>query len=191
MQRILVFSLLLTLAACSEKPVPPSIHFAPGELHLDKAEIADLPADKVQSKAIGVIFDSFKSREIKDWSFAAKSLPEPWRALYTSSELDGEVKNGGFHQYFFNTRCKLLRETLDDLRYLSANEFADIYEKAISGIDVAYYTSSKRDDDDWEKFTTKYADHQWDDLEKRFYAQKPELDEIAAQHIKAHPEEYQ
>jgi len=191
MQKVLLFSLLLTLGACSKKSAAPAIHFAPGELHLDKAEIADLPPDKVGSKAFGVIFDLFKARKIEDWSSAAKLLPQPWRALYTSSELDGEVKNGGFHQYFYNTRCKLLRETLDDLRYLGASEFADIYEKAISGIDMAYYTSSKREDDDWEKFTTKYADHQWNELEKRFYAQKPKLDEIAAKHIKEHPEDYQ
>jgi len=191
MQRILLLSVLLTLAACSRKSVAPPKHFAPGDLHLDKDEIANTPTDEVQRKAVGVIFDLFKARNIEDWTYAAKSLPQPWRALYTSSELDSEVKNGGFHQYFFNTRCKLLRETLDDLRYLDASQFADLYEKAIAGIDVSYYRSSKRDDDDWEKFTTKYADHQWDDLEKRFYDQKPELDVIAAQHIKAHPEEYQ
>jgi Domain of unknown function (DUF4375) len=180
------------LAACSKKKTAAqSIHFAPGELHLDKEEIVNSPPVDVRRKAFGVIYDLFKARNIDDWSSAAKALPQPWRALYTSSELDGEVKNDGFHQYFFNTRCKLLRETLDDLRYLGATEFADIHEKALSGIDVAYYTSSKRDDDDWDKFTSKYADRQWDDLEKRFYALKPEIDEIAAQHIKAHPEEYQ
>jgi len=77
------------------------------------------------------------------------------------------------------------------LRFIGATGFLDIFERAVAGIDINYYTSPKRDADDWEKFTTKYADHQWDELEKRFYAQKPELEEIAITYIKAHPDEYE
>ncbi len=88
MQRVFLLPLLLALAACSKKPAAEPIQFAPGELHLDKTEIAALPQDKLQSKAFDMIFDAFKARNLEDWSSAAKSLPQPWRALYTSSELD-------------------------------------------------------------------------------------------------------
>ena len=191
MRLIFISFLIMAMVSCSKKHSAPMVHFDPSDFHLSKTEIQTLAPNELRSKAFGVIMNVFEAKKVEDWSGAAKSLPQSWRALYTALELQSEVANGGFHQYFYNTRCQLIEETRADLRFIGATEFLDIFEKAVAGIDIKYYTSPKRGEDDWNKFTTKYADQQWDDLEKRFYAQKPELEGVAIAHIKAHPDEYE
>jgi len=105
MRRIFIPLLLLTMLSCTKKPSALVIHFDRSELHLDKAEIQSLPPNELRTKGVGAIVDAFKAKKVEDWSAAAKGLPQPWRALYTALELDSEVANGGFHQYFYNIRA--------------------------------------------------------------------------------------
>jgi hypothetical protein len=46
-------------------------------------------------------------------------------------ELDMEVNNGGFNQYFFNSSGQNCFETLRELRKLGKNKKAELLEKAI------------------------------------------------------------
>jgi hypothetical protein len=76
--------------------------------------------------------------------FDALSVPESvFRAVW---ELETEVNNGGFHQYFFNSSGKFARFALDALRAVGASQTAGILELAISviGTDVQWSNDAAR-----------------------------------------------
>lgn len=59
------------------------------------------------------------------------SLSRGERAYLLTADLSGEVCNGGFDQYFSNTGCKHVHETLEALRMIGALEYAELLEKAL------------------------------------------------------------
>ena len=61
-----------------------------------------------------------------------KDVPNPTETpIANIEELDMEVNNGGFNQYFFNSSGQHCFETLRELKRLGKNKKADLLEKAI------------------------------------------------------------
>ena len=63
------------------------------------------------------------------------SLEGPEQVFFLVWWLEGEVNNGGFHQFFFNSNGALAPETLDALHTIGAPNTGEILREAI---DVAY-----------------------------------------------------
>src|SRR5262249_19147060 len=61
---------------------------------------------------------------IADWSAGLQMLN--W-----TSELEAEVNNGGFHQYFWNTQGKHANAALRGFQVISAVKHADLMQRAI------------------------------------------------------------
>jgi len=47
-------------------------------------------------------------------------------------ELENEVNNGGFHQYFFNSSGNSTMETINALEVIGSKIFLDLFKKAIN-----------------------------------------------------------
>ena len=61
-----------------------------------------------------------------------KDVPNPTETpIANIEELDMEVNNGGFNQYFFNSSGQHCFETLRELKRLGKNKKAHLLEKAI------------------------------------------------------------
>ena len=191
---ILLWLGIVVPCGCSKSSAPPKpLPTATERLRLPAEAIGSLQPAELHSKANEVVYEVLKETGTEDpavWDATVAQLPPQWRLVYTIMTLDGQVRNGGFHQYFFNSRCRLIKETENDLAYLGATEFHQICAEAFRGIDLAYYTSPDRDEDDWEKFTSKYSDKKWEILEDRFFQQKPRLSDLVGSFIKQHPDLY-
>src|SRR5687767_5733267 len=58
-------------------------------------------------------------------------LTEPQKNFYLNQNLEREINNGGFNQYFINSSGDFAHETVKSLKLISANHTADILQKAI------------------------------------------------------------
>lgn len=54
------------------------------------------------------------------------------KTIYLCQELEGEVNNGGFDQFFFNSSGDFTMETLSALRDIGAKKTYELLERAIS-----------------------------------------------------------
>jgi hypothetical protein len=60
-----------------------------------------------------------------------KNLSKELRFIFLSNQLDGELFNGGFEQYFSNSAGEYILETLDGYRLIEDTRIITILEKAI------------------------------------------------------------
>ncbi len=124
---------------------------------------------------------------------AAKKLPRGMRMIYTTINLQAEVDNGGFNQYFWNTQGKLNREALADLELIGAHRYARLFEEAIK---QARKEAPMRDRfrriGTPDAFSRSYTYTHLDAYDTRFFKleQKYSLTKLRAAYIRAHPDEF-
>ncbi|MBN1510516.1 MAG: DMP19 family protein [Phycisphaerae bacterium] len=53
------------------------------------------------------------------------------RMLYATSQMEGEVNNGGFVQYFWNTENEFSQMALEGLQLIGAQKHADLMQRAM------------------------------------------------------------
>ena len=110
-----------------------------------------------------------KGLEREEYTEHVRQLPPHWRAVYTSFMLEGEVNNGGHHQFFWNSERSLNKETLEDLRLISAKPFILLFEEALDVFNQHDYAEDKRESGNaWEAFTEGYKEKRMDILDTAF-----------------------
>jgi len=59
------------------------------------------------------------------------ALPPHWRVVYTACTLEGEVNNGGHHQYFWNSNGAFAAVLVEDLKRVGATPYVDLAARAV------------------------------------------------------------
>lgn len=122
-----------------------------------------------------------------------EELPRHWRAVRTTFHLYVEVQNGGLHQFFWNDCGEHAEETFDDLVFMGADSFADIFRRARTLYQSDSYPShANAEGNSWTEFTAGYEREDKEALDKEFYAQHPikSLPDFIAEFIKVRPQDY-
>ena len=118
-------------------------------------------------------------------------LPQPWRALYTSFKLDAEVRNGGFHQFFWNSEGNLNDAIAEDLASFGATQFADIFKRAADcATEFRVVETKRRSENTWEEFTDGYKTIPWDSRDRAYYEASPTLFQLVARYVREHPTDF-
>jgi hypothetical protein len=69
---------------------------------------------------------------VSDGGEKLNQLTNPQKVFYYIYILEGEVNNGGFNQYFFNSSGEHTHQALDALKQIKASHLAGLLEKAIA-----------------------------------------------------------
>jgi hypothetical protein len=113
--------------------------------------------NKYYSNAVeGLIKNESILLDFNDWNGYSLDLPKKEFVTYTISLFDWQIKNGGFHQYFFNSYGIFCFYTVENLKEINCLKHADLLEKAIS---IIYDKSEKKS-----KFKQKIFDRQVDKI---------------------------
>ena len=68
------------------------------------------------------------------WRLDYRNLSPPERVFLLVWELESEVNNGGFHQYFHNRSGALALDVVDALKAIGAEATADIVQRALNAV---------------------------------------------------------
>lgn len=118
-------------------------------------------------------------------------LPPPWRFVYVMLVIDGQVNNGGFHQFFTNAAGRLDEHLVDDIAWLEHDGYKDVLNQAFriyKGMD--YQDQWNNRGKSWEFFTAPYKEGRFEKEDSTFYTIKPALDEVVGRQIRAHCKKY-
>jgi len=89
--------------------------------------------DNVYTEAVkGLISDESILHDFDKWNTYYLDLPRKEQLTYSICLLDWQVKNGGFHQYFFNSYGIFCFYTVENLREIKCDAHADLLYQAIS-----------------------------------------------------------
>ena len=120
-----------------------------------------------------------------------RNLSGHWRAVYTVLRLEGEVNNGGHHQFFWNSDGALNKETLEDLRQISAYPFILIFEEALDEYQRHDYAGDKGNSGNtWEAFTEAYKEKRMAILDTAFYKTPKTIAMYLADYIRSNRHRY-
>jgi hypothetical protein len=169
---MIAFSSIFALLGCAKK-----------QLAID-ATVIDLPdSAEVASTAFTAITDGCSKGQSYHTYIA--SLPKPWRTIYTAFSLDGEVNNGGFHQFFWNTDGKWNKETEEDLSAIGADPFLKLFREARKIFEAHDYAGEKaKSGNSWEGFTPAYKEKRMGELDSLYYKEKKSLPTFVGEYVK-------
>ena len=115
--------------------------------------------------------DSFIG-ELCNYGDEMDKLTEPQKLFYLNQNLEREVNNGGFDQYFCNSGSENAPETILSLKAIGANKTADILQKAIDLVLKII-----------EQFQ-EVPDEIWDELDQEFYNYEEDLNALNIEYVK-------
>jgi len=120
--------------------------------------------------------------------FASQSVPQKvFSALW---EVEAEVNNGGFSQYFVNSSAESADFVVDALRMIGAPKTADICQRAIA---AAFPTGLPQSVDAIRSAAADFSDdvlEKLEPLDQEFFAYPHNLTELLFIYVSQHPEEF-
>lgn len=105
--------------------------------------------------------------------------------------LEGQVNNGGFDQYFFNSSGDYVHETLSALEEIKAPITADIFDQAVKAFPVF---PIPKDIEKRRKFMEKLPKEifeKWAALDDKFYDYPENLSELVIEFVKTHRDKFE
>ena len=124
--------------------------------------------------------------ELSEYGEALEKLSESQKIFYYNQELEREINNGGFNQYFYNSSGDCAHQTIISLRQINAIKTAAILQLAIDQFPNSIVP--KDQSERWEileKIEEK-AEEVWEQLDKRFLEYEDNLYDLNIEFIKQH-----
>ena len=117
------------------------------------------------------------------------ALPEGTRALYMTWAVEAEVNNGGFNQYYWNTRGLFAEDAVAAFQFFGADKHAALMKQANQiHNDEAAAISEFQERGTLEAFSESYEVSKLGPLDDRFYQLSEDLSALRVSKIRASPE---
>jgi hypothetical protein len=106
--------------------------------------------------------------------------------------LEGEVNNGGFNQFYFNSSGQLADFAEDAFITVGAHKLADLVREANLTYDLVKNDLEKYNDGTLESFSKSYEGNPLNDLDDKFYelAEVEPLSNLRIKYIRSNIEEF-
>jgi uncharacterized protein DUF4375 len=151
--------------------------------------------DKIpDSELLQTIFDNVSLKEfpgIKGEYQKVLSCTKSEQAVYMIWCLEGEVNNGGFNQYYYNSSGQFAKLTPEALRLVGANKFADLVARANQMYEDQKAQIKKNQDGTMKGFSESYENNPLNALDAEFYHlyKVENLQQIQIDFIRKHKKE--
>lgn len=174
----------------SDPPPPDSAESKTNENPQHRITIADIPDDKLEWKLTELIQKRVNASGAGEQK-AVKALTPGERMLYVTWQVEAEVNNGGFEQYFDNSRGLFAKEAILTFKLIGAKKHAVLMRRAIAAY-VRENPKQKRIkvDKAVKGYLKKYKDADLGKVDDAFYGIKENLSELRIKYIRAHPGEF-
>jgi len=114
---------------------------------------------------------------------AIEKLSHAERVFYCIFQLEGEVNNGGFSQYLFNSSGNFANEIVDALNEIGAVKMAGICEKALAALGCNIPADRYERQEKLEDVETDEVDEELNECDNEFYEYPDDLTELNYQYI--------
>jgi Domain of unknown function (DUF4375) len=119
-----------------------------------------------------------------EWGDNIPALSYPQIAFYFNQEIEREVNNGGFDQYFKNSSGRYANDTIDTLKLVGANKTAKILESAIEIFPEQIVPIDDELRDKIYEQIKDMASELWGDLDQQFFKYEDNLNKLNMEFVK-------
>lgn len=122
--------------------------------------------------------------ELGSWGDTLEQLTEPQKNFYFNQNLEREINNGGFDQFFSNSSGDYAHETLTSLKLIGANKTVDILQKAIDQFPNSTVSKDRDKRQNFLEQMEEKANEVWEQLDQAFYKYDDNLNDLNIEFIK-------
>ncbi len=198
----MTLSSILSFLGCKSKPEKTT-----EEIEMDKAfeewnnrpiykvlttEILDKISDDMLEQTVfdniyEIIGDDYKN-ELKN----IQGLSPGQQAFWSTWVLEGEVNNGGFNQFYFNSSGQYSKMAEVGFKTIGAEKFADLTIRANNIYNENKERLEEFDDGTMESFSESYKDNPLNELDTEFYAlgETESISGLRIKYIRDHVSEF-
>ncbi len=114
------------------------------------------------------------------------TLTSQQKLFYLNQNLEREINNGGFNQYFINSSGNNAHETVLSLKAIGADKTADILQKAIDQFPNKTVPKDRNERIETVVQIEEAADEVWDKLNYKFYEYEDNLNTLNMEYVRKH-----
>lgn len=129
--------------------------------------------------------------ELSDYGEDLSKLTEPQKVLLFVENLEREVNNGGFSQFYLNSSGDYAHETLRGLRTIEANKMADILAKANSVWPNQTVPKDRAKRKEVQEAIEEQASPIWDQCDNNFYQYPDDIVGLLLKYVKQHKVDFE
>ena len=120
-----------------------------------------------------------------------QALPVGIRAAYLTSVVEGQVNNGGFNQYYFNTEGLFAEDAVAAFAYFGASQLAGLMQEANAvRAEEAQHMRQFKERATLEAFSESYQHTKLGALDDRFYELTEEFAALRLARMRQRPEDF-
>lgn len=128
--------------------------------------------------------------ELCEWGNNMDALTEAQKTFYYNQNLEREINNGGFNQYFINSSGDFAHETINSLRTIGANHTAEILQSAIDQFPDKKVPLDRDKRTELVGQIEDTANEKWEGLDQMFFEYKDDLNSLNIEYVKKHRTEF-
>ena len=156
------------------------------------SDLSHIPNDELEYEVVDYVSAAIFREDYEDWVELLRPLSPGFRAVYATCVLEGEVDNGGFSQFFFNSSGAIAYEARDGCWLIGARQHAQIVIDAIeleqaAGTPGSFFPDSATYQ---VSYDDNYAYADYHTLDDRFYASAEDLSRLRIRYIREHPDQF-
>ncbi len=110
-------------------------------------------------------------------------LSDEERVFYFNTQLESEVNNGGFSQFFYNSSGDFANETLNSLNAIGAVQTASIYKKALLALGSVLPKDRDKREELLDKILTDAVGEILNECDAEFFQYTDNLEALNYQYI--------
>ena len=154
---------------------------------LDVETLRAIPDDNLEQAIVDYVIHKLESGTDEDAMLG--SLSEGNRALWLTWIVEGEVNNGGFNQYYWNSDGRHSSEAVTSFEFFAASQYAELMREANSvRKQEAAAIKEYEDKNTLDAFSESYKASKLGPLDDRFYALSEDLSALRIAKIRQSPE---
>jgi hypothetical protein len=111
-------------------------------------------------------------------------LTDPQKAFYYNQNLEREINNGGFNQFYFNSSGNFAHETIDSLKAIGANKTSEIVKKANDQFPDKKVPKDRAERQNALSLIEEKANEIWEELGQKFFVYEDDLNSLNMGYIK-------
>ena len=181
-----MFTSILSFFSCKKKV----------ETKIAKPSFTKETIDKINdTELLEKVWSNISSKLSSDYKKEYESvlkLSKSEQAIYIIWNLEAEINNGGFNQYYFNSSGQFADLAPDALKLIHANKFAKLVDKANNIYKKEYKNITKHQDGTLEGFSKSYDDNPLNKLDDEFYDlyKTEKLENLQIEYIRQNKNEF-
>lgn len=145
---------------------------------------------KMEDETTAIIELDTKLNEISDFGDRMERLNASQKTVIFVGNLEREINNGGFHQFFFNSSGHFTHETVEALKAIKAFKTAGIVTKSISVWSNQAVPKDRLKRQDILEQIEERAEPIWNECDQEFYKYEDDILALLLDYVKSNKSDF-